>query len=60
MQDTSLVSPVVDMSSLTDPVLGFKQDYNKLGDTADVDVSVDGGDHLGERPAPDDRRPRSA
>ena len=42
-QDTSLVSPVIDMSSLTDPVLGFKQDYNNLGDTADVDVSVDGG-----------------
>ena len=42
-QDTSLVSPVIDMSSLTDPVLGFKQDYNNLGDFADVDVSVDGG-----------------
>ena len=42
-QDTSLVSPVIDMSSLTDPVLGFKQDYNNLGDIADVDVSVDGG-----------------
>ena len=32
------------MSSLTDPVVGFKQDYNNLGDTADVDVSVDGGE----------------
>ena len=43
VQDTSLVSPVVDMSSLTAPVVGFKQDYNNLGDIADVDVSVDGG-----------------
>lgn len=42
-QDTSLVSPVVDMSGLTAPVVGFAQDYNNLGDTADVDVSVDGG-----------------
>jgi N-acetylneuraminic acid mutarotase len=43
VQDTSLVSPVIDMSSLSDPVVGFKQDYNNLGDIADVDVSVDGG-----------------
>ncbi len=42
-QDTSLVSPVIDMSAMTDPILGFKQDFNQLGDTADVDVSVDGG-----------------
>ncbi len=42
-QDTSLISPVMDMSSLTAPVVGFKQDYNNLGDTADVDVSIDGG-----------------
>ncbi|MDF1604202.1 S8 family serine peptidase [Nocardioides sp. YIM 152315] len=42
-QDTSLVSPVVDMSDLTAPVVGFAQDYNNLGDSADVDVSVDGG-----------------
>ena len=43
VQDTSLVTPVIDMSSLTAPVVGFKQDYNNLGDFADVDVSVDGG-----------------
>ena len=43
-QDTSLVSPVIDMSDLTAPVVGFAQDYNNLGDTADVDVSIDGGD----------------
>jgi N-acetylneuraminic acid mutarotase len=44
VQDTSLVSPEIDMSSLTAPVVGFKQDYNNLGDIADVDVSVDGGE----------------
>ena len=43
-QDTSLVTPVMDMSALSDPVVGFKQDFNQLGDTADVDVSVDGGE----------------
>jgi N-acetylneuraminic acid mutarotase len=42
-QDTSLISPVIDMSALSDPVMGFKQDFNALGDTADVDVSIDGG-----------------
>jgi subtilisin family serine protease len=43
-QDTSLVSPVVDMSGMSDPVVAFKQDFNALGDLADVDVSVDGGE----------------
>ncbi len=43
-QDTSLVTPVMDMSAMSDPVVGFKQDFNQLGDTADVDVSVDGGE----------------
>lgn len=42
-QNTSLVSPVVDMTEVDSPVVGFKQDYNNLGDIADVDVSVDGG-----------------
>jgi subtilisin family serine protease len=42
-QDTSLVTPMIDMSALTSPVVGFKQDYNNLGDIADVDVSIDGG-----------------
>lgn len=42
-QDTSLVSPVTDMSGVTAPVIGFKQDYNNLGDAADVDLSIDGG-----------------
>ncbi|MGH3486286.1 MAG: S8 family serine peptidase [Nocardioidaceae bacterium] len=42
-QDTSLVSPVIDISAQESPIIGFKQDYNNLGDVADVDLSVDGG-----------------
>ncbi|MGO0577493.1 S8 family serine peptidase [Ornithinimicrobium panacihumi] len=42
-QDTSLVTPSVDMSALESPVVGFKQDWRALGDNADVDVSIDGG-----------------
>ena len=42
-QDTSLVTPVVDLSTITDPVVGFRQDYRNLGDIADVDLSIDGG-----------------
>ncbi|WP_202619227.1 S8 family serine peptidase [Ornithinimicrobium cavernae] len=43
-QDTSLVSPSIDMSALTAPAVGFKQDWRGLGDDlADVDVSIDGG-----------------
>ncbi len=47
VQDTSLVSPSVDMSSLAEPVVGFKHDYNAfLGadESGAVDVSVDGGE----------------
>ena len=43
VQDTSLVTPSIDMTSLTSPVVGFKQDYRNLGDFTDVDVSIDGG-----------------
>ncbi len=43
VQDTSLVTPSIDMTSLTSPVVGFRQDYRNLGDFADVDVSIDGG-----------------
>lgn len=44
-QDTSLVSPSVDMSGLETPVVGFKTDLNYLGgENADVDVSLDGGE----------------
>jgi subtilisin family serine protease len=43
-QDSSLVSPSVDMSALTSPVVGFKTDINHLGgELFDVDVSLDGG-----------------
>ncbi|MFI7519691.1 S8 family serine peptidase [Micromonospora globbae] len=44
-QDTSLVSPVVDLSDVAAPVIRFRQDFNWLGpETADVDLSVDGGE----------------
>ncbi|MEW2384676.1 S8 family serine peptidase [Micromonospora sp. NPDC047707] len=43
-QDTSLVSPVVDLTAVTAPVIRFNQDFNHLGpDRADVDLSIDGG-----------------
>ncbi|MEU8225744.1 S8 family serine peptidase [Kribbella sp. NPDC048915] len=44
-QDSSLVSPVVDLSSVTAPVIRFNQDLNYLsGEKADVDLSIDGGE----------------
>ncbi|WP_298891009.1 cell wall-binding repeat-containing protein [uncultured Serinicoccus sp.] len=43
-QDTSLVSPVVDLTGQTTPVVAFNHFYVELGDTADLDVSIDGGD----------------
>lgn len=44
-QDTDLVSPSVDLSGTTAPVLRFRSDWRALGlgDTADIDVSTDGG-----------------
>ncbi|HEY0472574.1 MAG TPA: S8 family serine peptidase, partial [Kribbella sp.] len=43
-QDTSLVSPVVDLTSVGAPVIRFNQDLNWLsGEKADVDLSIDGG-----------------
>ncbi|MFF5180232.1 S8 family serine peptidase [Micromonospora sp. NPDC000316] len=43
-QDTSLVSPVVNLTGVTAPVIRFNQDFNQLDlDTADVDLSIDGG-----------------
>ncbi|TCC44666.1 peptidase S8 [Kribbella capetownensis] len=43
-QDTSLVSPVVDLTAVTAPVIRFNQDLNWLGgEKADVDLSIDGG-----------------
>ncbi|MGH3448406.1 MAG: kelch repeat-containing protein, partial [Nocardioidaceae bacterium] len=41
--DTSLVSPVTDLSDTTTPEIGFDTDYNELLGAADVDLSVDGG-----------------
>ncbi|WP_130013772.1 S8 family serine peptidase [Serinicoccus sediminis] len=44
-QDTYLVSPSVDMSDLSEPVVGFQQDFYALGaDLADVELSTDGGE----------------
>ncbi len=43
-QDTSLITPVIDASSVADPVLRFHTDYNGFpGQTGAVDVSTDGG-----------------
>ncbi|MFI6262620.1 S8 family serine peptidase [Micromonospora sp. NPDC051006] len=43
-QDTSLVSPVVNLTDVAAPVVRFNQDFNWLGDDrADVDLSLDGG-----------------
>ena len=43
-QDTSLVSPVVDLSGTANPVLRFHNDYNGFpNQTGDVDISTDGG-----------------
>ncbi|ADB33959.1 peptidase S8 and S53 subtilisin kexin sedolisin [Kribbella flavida DSM 17836] len=43
-QDTSLVSPVVDLTDVAAPVIRFNQDFNRLGgEKADVDLSIDGG-----------------
>jgi len=42
-QDTSLVSPVIDLSAYATPFISFNNDYFNLGDTADVDLSIDGG-----------------
>lgn len=41
--DTSLVSPVIDLSTHPNVQLQFKTWYWSLGDEADVDVSADGG-----------------
>ncbi len=44
-QDTDLVTPAVDLSGAPAPVLRFRSDWRAVGvtDTADVDVSTDGG-----------------
>jgi N-acetylneuraminic acid mutarotase len=43
-QDTTLVSPVINLSNVGTPVLRFHTDYNGFfGQSGDVDVSTDGG-----------------
>ena len=43
-QDSSLVSPVIDLSSQSSPEIGFDTEYREIGgQTADVDLSTDGG-----------------
>ncbi|HET8662828.1 MAG TPA: carboxypeptidase regulatory-like domain-containing protein [Nocardioides sp.] len=43
-QDTSLVSPVIDLSDQTSPEIGFDNDYNGYpNQVGDVDVSTDAG-----------------
>lgn len=42
-QDTELVSPVIDLTTVDAPALRFSTDYVNLGDTAEVDISIDGG-----------------
>ena len=43
-QDTSLVTPAIDLTSVGHPVLRFHNDYNGFpGQVGDVDVSTDGG-----------------
>jgi N-acetylneuraminic acid mutarotase len=41
--DTTLTTPVYDLSEDAAPVIGFRQALNQLGDVADVDLSLDGG-----------------
>jgi uncharacterized repeat protein (TIGR01451 family) len=41
--DTELWLPPVDIPACQDTFLVFKSDYYNLGDTADVDISLDGG-----------------
>ncbi|WP_116948752.1 S8 family serine peptidase [Jiangella endophytica] len=41
--DTTLTTPVYDLSDDAAPVIGFRQALIQLGDIADVDLSLDGG-----------------
>jgi N-acetylneuraminic acid mutarotase len=42
-EDTYLVSPAADLTGMASPELGFDTDYNDLGSTAQIDLSLDGG-----------------
>ncbi|HEX5203778.1 MAG TPA: carboxypeptidase regulatory-like domain-containing protein [Actinoplanes sp.] len=44
-QDTELISPLIDLTVVDAPILRFNTDYFPLGDTAEVDVSIDGGEN---------------
>ncbi|TDC63526.1 peptidase S8 [Micromonospora sp. KC207] len=60
-QDTSLVSPVVDLTDVATPVIRFNQDLNWVSfERADVDLSIDGGETWTNvlRQASDVRGPR--
>src|SRR5699024_6661288 len=41
--NSSLVTPVVDLGDQETPVLMFQQEFYRLGDTARVELSLDGG-----------------
>ncbi|GAA1029692.1 hypothetical protein GCM10009557_19100 [Virgisporangium ochraceum] len=43
--DTDLLTPVIDLTGVSDPLLSFNSDFRDLGseDFTDVDVSIDGG-----------------
>lgn len=43
-QDTTLTSPAYDLSGVEAPLLTFDQSYGAIGDFADVDLSLDGGE----------------
>lgn len=42
--DTTLVSPPLDLTDVAEPAMIFNQSYINFGDTADVDLSLDGGE----------------
>jgi hypothetical protein len=59
-EDTSLISPIVNLSAVASPVLEFDSDYRALTSVADVDLSIDGGanwTNLWERADADARGP---
>jgi hypothetical protein len=43
-QNTELVTPVVDLSEVSEPVVRFRQDLLQVGEVAQVGLSLDGGE----------------
>ena len=41
--DTTLTTPVFDLTGVDEPVIGFRQHYTTIIENADVDLSLDGG-----------------